>query len=463
MELVGARGGRAVAVDDWSDAYYPPEVYVPPPEEIEADALWAEFAAEYADDPPPDLPESELRTGVDMASRGLARAQLSARERAQVQEAGLQAGLEGLARIRRAADVAAYGLTVEAVERGLPVAVGMSTVDWLRRRTPDLSASEASDLAVLAGLAREPWASDLGEAVGSGRVALYRAAMVARTLKRLAVSLIGDEREAYTRIVTDAACRPDLTDKELRVVCAELLERLLDERDPGTREKTAFEQRDCSTGRRIGAGLTRFIIDAPAAAAAQISGILHSQLAAPTPGTTDTGEVEPDLRSPGNRRFDALLAVLGRGLSNPGAPPSKARAEVILTIPVDPVTDQPTGPVVTSLGEHLPARSAALLACQADLTPVWHGPDRVPLDLGQTKRFATPAQWKALLVRDGGCTFPGCTAPPEWTESHHIIWWSRGGPTDITTLALLCGRHHTHVHLHDLTASLIGGTVVWHL
>ncbi|WP_460433351.1 HNH endonuclease [Angustibacter speluncae] len=31
-------------------------------------------------------------------------------------------------------------------------------------------------------------------------------------------------------------------------------------------------------------------------------------------------------------------------------------------------------------------------------------------------------------------------------EAHHVIWWSRGGPTTIENLALLCSRHHTKIH-----------------
>ena len=61
-------------------------------------------------------------------------------------------------------------------------------------------------------------------------------------------------------------------------------------------------------------------------------------------------------------------------------------------------------------------------------------------------RLATPGQRTALAARDQGCTWPGCTAPPALCEAHHVLWWSRGGPTTIDNLALLCTRHHTTVH-----------------
>ncbi len=54
------------------------------------------------------------------------------------------------------------------------------------------------------------------------------------------------------------------------------------------------------------------------------------------------------------------------------------------------------------------------------------------------------SQTLALIARDGGCSFPGCTVPPQWCERHHIIGWAFGGSTDIDNLTLLCGYHHAH-------------------
>ena len=33
----------------------------------------------------------------------------------------------------------------------------------------------------------------------------------------------------------------------------------------------------------------------------------------------------------------------------------------------------------------------------------------------------------ALIARDGGCSFPGCTHPPSWCDRHHILDWILGG------------------------------------
>jgi hypothetical protein len=61
-------------------------------------------------------------------------------------------------------------------------------------------------------------------------------------------------------------------------------------------------------------------------------------------------------------------------------------------------------------------------------------------------RDATAHQRKALAVRDGGCVFPGCGAPPDWCAAHHLLPWDDGGVTLLENLALLCKHHHHLVH-----------------
>lgn len=62
-----------------------------------------------------------------------------------------------------------------------------------------------------------------------------------------------------------------------------------------------------------------------------------------------------------------------------------------------------------------------------------------------------------------GCSFPGCTIPAQWTDAHHVRPWWAGGKTSLLNLALLCRRHHTHVHRHELTATVTATSVTWHV
>lgn len=79
------------------------------------------------------------------------------------------------------------------------------------------------------------------------------------------------------------------------------------------------------------------------------------------------------------------------------------------------------------------------------------------LELGLPVRLASPAQRRALAVRDGGCIVPGCNRPPGWCEAHHVQWYSRGGPTDIENLALVCSSDHSRVHAGLLEVKMIDG------
>jgi hypothetical protein len=81
--------------------------------------------------------------------------------------------------------------------------------------------------------------------------------------------------------------------------------------------------------------------------------------------------------------------------------------------------------------------------------PVLHAllmEDGVPLKLGRQVRLATPAQRRALVMRDGGCVFPGCDARPSWCDAHHVVPFGKGGSTDVETMAMLCRRHHGVTH-----------------
>jgi hypothetical protein len=71
-------------------------------------------------------------------------------------------------------------------------------------------------------------------------------------------------------------------------------------------------------------------------------------------------------------------------------------------------------------------------------------PEWRPLALGRSQRLASKGQTMALIARDAGCSFPGCTHSASWCERHHIVDWISGGLTDLDNLTPLCRYHHTH-------------------
>jgi hypothetical protein len=61
---------------------------------------------------------------------------------------------------------------------------------------------------------------------------------------------------------------------------------------------------------------------------------------------------------------------------------------------------------------------------------------------GTAHRIFTEGQRLAMLARDKGCSFPGCTVGPQLCETHHVTEWQIGNRTCIDDAALLCGWHH---------------------
>ena len=67
------------------------------------------------------------------------------------------------------------------------------------------------------------------------------------------------------------------------------------------------------------------------------------------------------------------------------------------------------------------------------------------MSIGRRSRSIPPAIRRALILRDRGCAFPGCTHI-RFLHGHHIQHWLHGGVTSIENLALLCSHHHHLVH-----------------
>ena len=99
----------------------------------------------------------------------------------------------------------------------------------------------------------------------------------------------------------------------------------------------------------------------------------------------------------------------------------------------------------------LPESTVRTLCCDPVLRTVVLDALGNPVDLGRSTRLAPPALRRALEVRDGGCVFPGCDAPPAWCDLHHVVHWADGGTTSADNLASLCRHHHGVTHRNGWT------------
>ncbi|WP_194288631.1 HNH endonuclease signature motif containing protein [Ornithinicoccus halotolerans] len=379
----------------------------------------------------------------------------------QVPQADLEGLLEQMAEVRRAGERFVHALVVEVIVRGAHLQSGLTVAEWLAARCPWLPAAELRRLAWVAQAAREPRNAPVAAAVSDGTVCTERAERLLRCLARVRPYV---DEAAYTEYA--ALLLPLATmgaDRELRQAGEHLVALVTPEVDAERLAKA--RQESCTVYESsLSTGMRRFIIETDPEGAALLRGIFSSELTKPQPDQHGC-----DLRPAGRRRHDALLAVVRRGMTTPDpATPGAAPVQLLLTVAFDVLNQRLASYGTAALGagdlECLTAGQLRRLACEAGLVPFVLGGNSEILDHGRSRRLATPAQRRALWVRDRACTFPGCTMPAQWTEVHHArTWWSRGGNTDLADMTLLCRRHHTWVHTHDPELTMTPTGPIWHL
>jgi hypothetical protein len=200
-----------------------------------------------------------------------------------------------------------------------------------------------------------------------------------------------------------------------------------------------------------------------------------------------------DERSNGQRRAEALMTIVTGHVARDGegTGPDASSTALHVTISLsdllrflDLTADDATGCALprtnafgmpagagvvggsTAAGTMLSPGDVRRLACDADIIPIVLGAAGEVLDVGRAARLYTRGQRRALSHRDRGCTWPGCTSPAAWARAHHVIHWADGGRSDLANAALLCQRHHTHVHDQLLVATIHppdehGRSVTW--
>jgi hypothetical protein len=115
---------------------------------------------------------------------------------------------------------------------------------------------------------------------------------------------------------------------------------------------------------------------------------------------------------------------------------------------------------VTELGDGISAETCRRALCDSGVVPMLEDERGRTIDVGRKTRTIPPALRRALLARDGGCRFPGCTNR-RFVDGHHIQHWIDGGATSLGNTALLCRRHHRYVHECGFTIEKRGDDLVF--
>ncbi len=305
-----------------------------------------------------------------------------------------------------------------------------TTKRWLEFRTR-ASAAQAAALVTVARAVHDHLPATR-DALAAGQVSTQHVAAIAGVVRTVGV----EHATAAEPILLDLArrCEPSVVRRAAAHLHATL--------DPDGAQ-AALDKVYARRGVSLSVVGTRAYLDGVLdAESAEVLASALMPLMAPSPS---------DDRSARQRRADALVDLARRSLDG-GDLPVLGGQRPHLSVVVDArVLAEGRGAVTLPwTGVAVPAPTVTRWGCDARLSAVVAVSTRAggwaPLAVGRASRTVTPAQLKALQVRDGGCVHPGCSRTAAFCDAHHVVHWADGGLTDLPNLVLLCRHHHRTLH-----------------
>jgi hypothetical protein len=307
----------------------------------------------------------------------------------------------------------------------------LSAASWLTHRAP-ISGPDARRLVTSATVVDA--APRLAEALHTGATSAAHVEAMARVMSPRRMPVLAEHDE----VLAQQAARLSVEDFTLvaRRWAAMADDHLAADRHGEQRPRNRLQAAVTVGGRVDGT----FNLD-PVAGAELLGALDH--LAPP-----DAADAPDGARSLAERRGDALAELAGRYHRGRGPDANPPNLDVV----VDVATLNGDTPDLARRRCDLegigPLTRATLdqIGCSATLTRIVMAGESVVLDMGRKVRFATPAQARAVRIRDAGCIFPSCRRQARWCDIHHIEGFAQGGTTDVARMCCLCRRHHSLIH-----------------
>ncbi|MBC2934014.1 HNH endonuclease signature motif containing protein [Nocardioides sp. zg-1228] len=345
------------------------------------------------------------------------------------------------------------------------VAAGAAARDaagWLAWATLSRPEDARADLRLASAVDRR-WPV-VGAALREGSANLAQARVIVRALDNLPDTVPGDVLAAAEGALVGHAATldPQRLAKVGRHILATVAPEVVDDAEARRLAELEAEahRKTRTTVRRLGDGTTRITSLVPDAVAHRFV----TYLTAYTNPRRDDGTTAPAAgdavgRLPHPRKLGEAFCRLLEAVDPRRLPVHGGDATtLVVTIGLDSLrADLATAGLIAPAvpgdadgpagsGDMITAVEARRLACSARILPaVLGGPSEV-LDLGRTRRLFSPAQQRALLIRDRTCRGEGCDIPGTWAEAHHWNPWLSGGRTDLDDGVLLCSHHHHRAH-----------------
>src|SRR5450759_5295382 len=154
-----------------------------------------------------------------------------------------------------------------------------------------------------------------------------------------------------------------------------------------------------------------------------------------------------DERSHKQRMADSLGELVHHAMDEGKLPRRNGvKPHLNVTTTLEGLKNEPGVPAADlELSLPISTRTLERSACDSTISRVLLA-DSMVIDVGRATRVVSAPTRRALWARDHGCRWPGCDRKVDWSTPHHIVAWSRGGPTHLSNLVLLCYFHHRLVH-----------------
>ncbi len=171
-------------------------------------------------------------------------------------------------------------------------------------------------------------------------------------------------------------------------------------------------------------------------------------------------------RSPEQRTADAFEQLCAAALRVGEAPTTHGvRPHVIVIVDAEQLAAYRSGERVAVgrfgwSGQPVTSQEFGSLLADSDMTRVVLDAHGTPVEASEAVRTVPVGLWRSLVVRDGGCTWPGCDAPVSWCDvAHGHTAFAADGRLSPENAALLCRRHHRRFDrgFHHIT--IVGGAV----
>ena len=268
------------------------------------------------------------------------------------------------------------------------------------------------------------------------------AAVIVRELEKAAVRCSDEARLRAEAALVEHCAGVTVADATVLALHAR---DLLDQDGAQPRDELHRARRSLTLN-RTSDGMTRMVWIMPPETAglvnAGIDAIVGEELRA---ARDDKAVAESDVRTLPQRRADAVERIFRHAVtcnSREGLPV----ATMVVRVSLDDLRSGLGVASIDGVADPISAGAARILAADANLVPAVLGGRSEILDMGRAQRLFSRAQRLALIERDDGCAWGGCSSPPAYAEAHHLEWWSRGGTSDLSNGIMLCSFHHHRVH-----------------